>query len=87
MLRRYSSVLNTITAEAFKEVADRMEGGETATAIAQDLLKKHSKCIFNGNGYDPAWPEDAVKKGIWRIDSGVEAIKVGGGGGGASLTL
>jgi len=68
-------VLNTITAEAFKEVADRIEAGETATAIAQDLLKKHSKCIFNGNGYDPAWPEDAVKKGIWRIDSGVEAIK------------
>mmetsp|Transcript_30325 Transcript_30325/g.75315 ORF Transcript_30325/g.75315 Transcript_30325/m.75315 type:complete len:595 (+) Transcript_30325:128-1912(+) len=38
-----NTVLNTITAEAFKIVADRMEAGEEPLAIAQDLLKKHSK--------------------------------------------
>ena len=69
-----NTVLNTITAEAFKIVADRIEGGETPTAIAQDLLKQHSKVVYNGNGYDPEWPDKAVEKGIWRIDSGVDAI-------------
>mmetsp|Transcript_7259 Transcript_7259/g.26711 ORF Transcript_7259/g.26711 Transcript_7259/m.26711 type:complete len:737 (-) Transcript_7259:1365-3575(-) len=70
-----NTVLNTLTAEGFKVIADRVEAGEDAVAVAQDLLKTHSKCIFNGNGYDPAWPAEAVEKGIWRIDSGVEAIK------------
>ena len=70
-----NTCLNTIAAEAFQIVADRIEAGETPTAVAQDLLKKHSKVIFNGNGYDPEWPEQAVEKGIWRIDSGVDAIK------------
>jgi glutamine synthetase len=70
-----NTVLNTIAAEAFSIVADRIEAGESPTAIAQDLLKQHSKVIFNGNGYDPEWPDKAVEKEIWRIDSGVEAIK------------
>ena len=70
-----NTVLNTITAEAFAIVADRIEAGETPAAVAQDLLKVHLKVIFNGNGYDTEWPENAVEKGVWRIDSGVEAIK------------
>ena len=70
-----NTVLNTIAAEAFSIVADRIESGEEPLKIAQDLLKQHSKVIFNGDGYDPEWPEKAVEKGIWRIDSGVEAIK------------
>jgi glutamine synthetase len=70
-----NTVLNTITAEAFAIVADRIEAGETPTAIAQDLLKAHSRVIHNGNGYDPEWPEQAVEKGLWRIDSGVDAIQ------------
>mmetsp|Transcript_1660 Transcript_1660/g.6306 ORF Transcript_1660/g.6306 Transcript_1660/m.6306 type:complete len:709 (-) Transcript_1660:164-2290(-) len=69
-----NTCLNTMAAEAFQIVADRIEAGETPTAIAQDLLKKHSKVIFNGNGYDPEWPDQAVEKGIWRIDSGVDAM-------------
>ena len=70
-----NTVLNTITAEAFKNAADAIEAGEKPAAIAQKLLKKHSKSIFNGNGYAPDWPSTAEKKGLWRIDSGVEAIK------------
>merc|ERR1719359_2008543 len=34
-----NTVLNTIAAEAFKIVADRLEAGEQPLAIAQDLLK------------------------------------------------
>ena len=30
--------------------------------------------MFNGNGYDPANQEMLTELGLWRIDSGVEAI-------------
>jgi len=70
-----NTVLNTLTAEGFKIISDRVEAGEEVAAVARDLLKKHFKCIFNGNGYDPAWPSIADEKGIWRIDSGVDALQ------------
>ena len=43
--------------------------------VARELLKKHYRVIFNGNGYDKSWPTQADARGIWRIDSGVEAMK------------
>jgi len=30
--------------------------------------------VFNGNGYDPANQSMLTNRGVWRIDSGVEAI-------------
>jgi len=69
-----NTVLNTITAEAFNLCADRIEAGETAADIVKDLYEKHSKVVFNGNGYDPEWPEEANRRGIWRLDSAVEAM-------------
>ena len=69
-----NTVLNAITAKYFATISERIEAGEKAVDVAQDLLKKHSKVIFNGNGYDPKWPDEADKLGITHIDSGVEAI-------------
>merc|ERR1711990_404467 len=69
-----NTVLNAITAKYFATISDRIEAGEKPVHVAQDLLKKHYKVIFNGNGYDPKWPIEAGKRGVWRIDSGVEAI-------------
>jgi glutamine synthetase len=69
-----NTCLDSMCAEAFMIVADRIEAGEKPLDIAADLLKQHEKVIFNGNGYDPNWPDDAVKRGVWRIDSGVDAI-------------
>ena len=69
-----NTVLNAATAKYFAVISERIEAGETAVAVAQDLLKKHSKVVFNGNGYDPTWPDEADKLGINHIDSGVEAI-------------
>ena len=67
-----NTVLNTITANAFKEVADRIEGGETAQAVAADLINTHvPKVVFNGDNYDEANQEMLTKRGVWRIDSGV----------------
>jgi len=69
-----NTVLNTITAEAFDLVADRLEKGEAAADIVKDLYSKHKKVVFNGNGYDPNWPDEANARGVWRLDSAVEAM-------------
>jgi len=70
-----NTVLATITADGFKTISDRVEKGEKATAVARELLKKHFRVVFNGNGYDKSWPAEADARGIWRINSGVEAIQ------------
>lgn len=67
-------VLNTMTAKFFAEISNRIEAGEKPVEVAQDLLKKHFKSVFNGNGYDPEWPAKADEIGLHHIDSGVEAI-------------
>jgi len=69
-----NTVLNTFAAEKFAEFADAIDGGADPATVAREALKKHFKVIFNGNNYDPAVQEELTAKGIWRIDSGVEAI-------------
>jgi glutamine synthetase len=73
-----NTVLNTLTAEAFKDFSDKLEAGRSARDITTELLKTHWKCVFNGNGYAEDWPDKAVEKGIWRIDSGIDAYKAMG---------
>jgi len=69
-----NTVLCTIFAEAFANVSDAIEAGGKPADIAAGLLEKHWKVIFNGNGYSEEWPIEAGKRGIWRIDSGVESM-------------
>jgi glutamine synthetase len=69
-----NTVLNTITAEKFQQFADRIDAGESAADVARAALKKHWKVVFNGNNYDPAMQDMLTESGVWRIDSGVEAI-------------
>lgn len=69
-----NTVLSTICAKKFCEFADRIDAGEDAVEVAKDELNKHFKVIFNGNGYDVNNQEMLTETGVWRIDSGVEAI-------------
>ena len=69
-----NTVLATMAADGFKAFADAIEAGATPQAVAAEALKKHWRCIFNGNGYSAEWPGEAVKRGVWKIDSGVEAL-------------
>merc|ERR1712205_46152 len=42
---------------------------------AADLINTHvPKVVFNGDNYDEANQEMLTKRGVWRIDSGVDAI-------------
>jgi len=70
-----NTVLCTIWAEAFANFADKIEAGAKPVDVAAEALKKHWRVIFNGNGYSEEWPIEAGKRGIWRIDSGVESMK------------
>ncbi|MDK2798894.1 MAG: glutamine synthetase [Clostridiales bacterium] len=71
-------VLNTIVAEALCEIADRLEGAEDFNAEVQGILKeivlKHKRVIFNGNGYSQEWVEEAESRGLPNIRSTVDAI-------------
>jgi glutamine synthetase len=69
-----NTVLATIVANSFKEFADAIEAGQSPKTVAQQALKEHWKAIFNGNGYDPANQRMLTENGVWRIDSGVDAI-------------
>jgi glutamine synthetase len=69
-----NTVLCTIFADAFSQFADKIEAGATPASVAKTALDDHWKVIFNGNGYSSDWPVEADKRGVWRIDSGVEAM-------------
>ncbi|GMH87743.1 hypothetical protein TrST_g3110 [Triparma strigata] len=68
-----NTVLNTMTAQKFKQFADAIEGGASPEKVAQDALSASWKVIFNGDNYDEANQEMLTKNGLWRIDSAVEA--------------
>ena len=71
-------VLNTIVAEAFCEIADKLEKAADFDKEVHDLIKEyateHYKVVFNGNGYSDEWVEEAAKRGLPNIKSMVEAI-------------
>eukprot|EP01038_Epipyxis_sp_PR26KG_P006842 gene6842-9366_t len=69
-----NTVLATITANAFKQFSDAIEAGATPKEVAQKALSDSWKVIFNGNGYDANNQDLLTKNGLWRIDSGVDAI-------------
>ena len=64
-------MLNGAVAESLKEFADKLEGAEdfnTALhALIQSTIKDHKRIIFNGNGYDDAWLEEAEKRGLLNL--------------------
>ena len=69
-----NTVLNTLAADKFAEFADKIDAGASPGDVAREALKKHWKVIFNGDNYDEASQEMLTESGVWRIDSGVEAI-------------
>lgn len=69
-----NTVLCTIVAEACGAFADKVAAGATPEAVAAEMLESHWKVVFNGDNYDEANQEMLTKSGVWRIDSGVEAM-------------
>ncbi len=71
--------LNTIAAEAFDEIATRLEKAKDknaeAAAIIRDIYKKHNRVIFNGNNYSDEWVVEAEKRGLPNVRNSVDALK------------
>ena len=70
-----NTVLATITAKSFKNFSDAIEKGAKPKDVARKALTESWKVIFNGNGYDPENQAMLTKNGLWRIDSGVDAMR------------
>lgn len=60
--------INTIMTKVLKETAEKLESSTDPKSAIVDIIKsnikKHNRIIFNGNGYDNAWKEEATKRGL-----------------------
>ena len=61
-------MLNSAVADTLRKFADRLEGAGDLDAalhtLIQDTIRDHKRIIFNGNGYDDAWLEEAARRGL-----------------------
>ncbi len=64
-------VLNTIVAESLRQFADRLEAAQSFDSelheLIRDVIRKHKRIIFNGNGYDEAWVKEAERRGLLNL--------------------
>ena len=73
-----NTILNAIVAEALDQFATELEGAEDFDSACKALIKKniteHKRILFNGNGYDDAWIDEAKKRGLSNLKSAVDAL-------------
>ena len=71
-------VLNTAVAESLRQYADILEKADDFEAALHDLIKdvihKHKRIIFNGNGYDESWVKEAEKRGLLNLRSTPDCV-------------
>ena len=64
-------VLNTSVAEVLRQFADELEGAADFEKALHALIKRtvaeHKRILFNGNGYDDLWVEEAEKRGLYNL--------------------
>ena len=71
-------VLNTAVAESLRQYADRLENAqsfETALhELIRDVIRRHKRIIFNGNGYDEAWVKEAASRGLLNLPTTPDCV-------------
>ena len=71
-------VLNTAVAESLRQYADILEKSNDFESDLHELIKsviaKHKRIIFNGNGYDDAWIEEAERRGLLNLKSTPDCV-------------
>ncbi len=71
-------VINTAVAESLRQFADVLEGAGDFTQALHDLIRDtvraHKRILFNGNGYDNHWPEEAQRRGLMNLRTTPEAL-------------
>ncbi len=60
--------LNTIIADELEQFADVLERAadfkEALNGLIRETISKHKRIIFNGNGYESSWLEEAARRGL-----------------------
>lgn len=77
-ISRPNTTLNTIVADVLKDMADRLESAKDFETELHDvlveLIQKHKRIIFNGNGYSEEWLKEAQARGLKNITKTVDAL-------------
>ena len=70
--------LNTIVAEELEQFADVLEGAgdfkEALNGLIIKTISEHKRIIFNGNGYEDAWLEEAARRGLSNYKTTPDAL-------------
>jgi len=71
--------INTIMAEELEQFADTLEKADDFNTALHDLIrdtfKAHQRIIFNGNGYEAAWVEEAERRGLSNHSCTADALR------------
>ena len=81
---RSNVILNTIMADAAKILATEIEKKTAAGMSPEDATKqvivetveKHSRILFDGNGYSAEWRVEAEKRGLPNLVTSVDAYDI-----------
>ncbi len=71
-------MLNTIVADSLSSFCDTLEKAENFDSACRKVIKKafkeHKRIIFNGDGYNAEWVEEAKRRGLLNLPSTPEAL-------------
>ena len=78
------TVLNTIVAESVEALTAQVEAAMKKKKSFEDALqdvlketyKKHSRIVFNGDGYSEAWHKEAKRRGLLNLRTALDAIEL-----------
>lgn len=68
-------VLNTAVAQVLGEFAEKLESGMSMNDLVAESYNKHSRIVFNGDGYSAEWKVEADKRGLANLVDTVTANK------------
>ena len=78
-----NTVLNAIMAESLNQIAEELEGikyiqdiREKALTICRNLIEKHKRILFSGDGYSEEWAKEAKRRGLPNVKSFIESTEV-----------
>lgn len=73
-----NTALNTIMAEELRQFADRLEAASDFQhelhELIREVLTAHKRILFDGNGYDDSWVEEAGRRGLSNLRTCAEAL-------------
>ena len=73
-----NTVLNTIVAESLDAFASELETAEdfntALNALIRRTIQEHGRILFNGNGYDDTWVQEAARRGLLNLPTTPDCV-------------